>query len=154
MKKTIYLASEDETRALGFELGRNILPGMTIYLTGTLGTGKTTFTRGFLEGRGYTGKVKSPTYALVEPYDVANKMIFHFDFYRINHINELSTMGLADYFSSEAICLVEWPEKAAGLLPSPDLICQFDLTLPGRTVEITAVSEKGNRILTRPSLRA
>ena len=101
---------------------RAINTGTVIYLEGELGAGKTTFARGFLQGLGYTGKVKSPTYTLIEPYEIANKDIFHLDLYRLTEPEAFLYLGWNDLFSSEAIALIEWPEKAATYLPPADLI--------------------------------
>ena len=124
----------------------------TIFLYGPLGAGKTTFARGFLRGLGYLGRVKSPTYALVEPYDlsnIANLSVFHFDFYRLNHTEELELMGIQDYFIPAAVCLIEWPERGAGVLPEPDLSCYFNLEGSAREIKVIADSTNGETILER-----
>ncbi len=108
-----------------------------IYLSGDLGAGKTTFARGFLRGLGFTGKVKSPTYTLVEPYEIEGQKIFHFDLYRIVHADELEEMGIRDYFRTPALSLIEWPEKGMGFLPMPDLECQLVQSGANRELTVT-----------------
>ena len=113
----------------GRQLGQICEEGIRIYLRGDLGTGKTTLVRGFLRARGYGGKVKSPTYTLVEPYELAGVDIFHFDLYRLDHADELAYIGYRDYFGAQSIILLEWPEKADELLASPDLLVRCALWL-------------------------
>ncbi|MGQ0656615.1 MAG: tRNA (adenosine(37)-N6)-threonylcarbamoyltransferase complex ATPase subunit type 1 TsaE [Chromatiales bacterium] len=115
------LASEAETEALGARLAACARPGRLLYLCGELGAGKTTLVRGFLRALGVRGAVKSPTYTLVEPYRVSGLDVYHFDFYRVNHPRELHEMGIGDYLRSDAMWLVEWPERGAGVLPEGDL---------------------------------
>lgn len=139
--------TEAETQTLAANLANAIPAGAVIFLEGQLGAGKTTFTRGFLRGMGYQDKVKSPTYTLVEPYDVNGRQIYHFDFYRLHHSDELEHIGLNDYFSPEAICLIEWPEKGFPLLPSPDLTCKILMKDNHRDITIEAHTALGERII-------
>ncbi|HSQ04081.1 MAG TPA: tRNA (adenosine(37)-N6)-threonylcarbamoyltransferase complex ATPase subunit type 1 TsaE, partial [Burkholderiales bacterium] len=93
---------------------------MVVYLTGELGAGKTTLVRGILRDLGFPGRVKSPTFSLVEVYEVSSLYLYHFDFYRFTKGSEWRESGLGEHFNPESVCLVEWPEKATGL-PGPDL---------------------------------
>jgi tRNA threonylcarbamoyladenosine biosynthesis protein TsaE len=115
------LADTAATTALGAALARLLQPGMTIYLHGDLGAGKTTLVRGLLRALGHSGPVKSPTYTLVELYVFSRYIIYHFDFYRFNRPEEWLEAGLDEHFNAQSVCLVEWPEKVGALLPPPDL---------------------------------
>lgn len=121
MSKTLHIADEAAMLALGATLARRFSTGGLITLHGDLGAGKTTLVRGLLRELGHTGVVKSPTYTLVEPYALASGDVFHFDLYRLADAEELEYMGIRDYLRPDALCLVEWPEKAGGTLPAADL---------------------------------
>ncbi|MDP3211777.1 tRNA (adenosine(37)-N6)-threonylcarbamoyltransferase complex ATPase subunit type 1 TsaE [Methylotenera sp.] len=138
---TLDLADEAATLAFGSTLGKAIIPNLTIYLHGDLGAGKTTLVRGLLQGLGFSGKVKSPTYTLVEPYEnltTANGLLnlYHFDLYRFNDEEEWESAGFRDYFNAESVCLIEWPEKAEHILPMPDIDIYFKIKPTGRDVHI------------------
>jgi tRNA threonylcarbamoyladenosine biosynthesis protein TsaE len=141
----VWVLDEAEMLTLGSRLAifckkRNDAP-IIIYLNGSLGAGKTTFARGFLRGFDYTGKVRSPSYTLVEPYELENITVFHFDFYRVKDPTELEFMGIHDYFVPNTVCLIEWPEM--GDLPKPDLSCYIDIQGNQRAVTLIADSAHG-----------
>ncbi|HEX5393679.1 MAG TPA: tRNA (adenosine(37)-N6)-threonylcarbamoyltransferase complex ATPase subunit type 1 TsaE [Rhodocyclaceae bacterium] len=141
------LADEAATKSFGAALGAVLQVGDVVTLEGDLGAGKTTLVRGLLEGLGYTGKVKSPTYALVEPHAVSGLNLYHFDFYRLNQPEEYLEAGLDEYFSGQGICLVEWPDKAAPYLPEPDLRVELAVLGDGRKARLQAVSQRGRACL-------
>jgi tRNA threonylcarbamoyladenosine biosynthesis protein TsaE len=143
------LPAEADTLALGRAFAACIEPGLVIYLVGELGAGKTTLARGLLRGLNYGGKVKSPTFTLVEAYEVSRLYLYHFDFYRFTGApRELGEAGFREYFNPQSVCLVEWPDKAAGL-PAADLRVVLDVAGSGRNVSIFADSEAGVSCLKR-----
>lgn len=121
------LADEAATTAIASQLAARIKPGMVIYLCGDLGAGKTTLVRALLNALGYHGRVKSPTFTLLEHYQVAGLHLRHFDLYRFNSPEEWQQAGFRDEFDERNICLVEWPEKAQGLVPAADIIIMFEI---------------------------
>ncbi len=138
-----HLPGENDTETLGVALAAALRPGLRIWLQGNLGMGKTTLTRGVLRGLGHEGRVKSPTYTLIEPYVVSRLDLYHFDFYRFNSPEEYLDAGLDEYFAGEGICLVEWPDKALPYLPSPDVEIRLEARGNGRFVEIDGRTEAG-----------
>lgn len=141
------LADEQAMAAFGAALAASVTEGGVIFLRGDLGMGKTTLSRGVLRGCGHTGSVKSPTYTLVEPYDTPSGPVFHFDLYRLSDPEELEYLGIRDYFTEQALCLIEWPDKGAGVLPSPDLEIQIELSGNGRSLLLTPVTQKGQTMV-------
>jgi len=117
-----------------------------VLISGDLGAGKTTLCRGLLHHMGHEGSVKSPTFTLVEPYEINGVCVYHFDLYRLSHPDELDYVGIDEYFSDDTLCLVEWPEKADGSLPSHDLELAIDVAGEKRNIRIKANSQHGTRI--------
>ena len=138
-----HLPAETDTEALGAALATVLVPGLHIWLQGDLGMGKTTLTRGLLRGLDHAGKVKSPTYTLIEAYVVSRLDLYHFDFYRFNSPEEYLDAGLDEYFSGQGTCIVEWPDKAAPYLPAPDIEIRLDAKGSGRFAEISGNTEAG-----------
>lgn len=152
METQISLTDEAATVAFGRRIAAILATcndGATIFLDGTLGAGKTTFCRGVLAGLGHSGAVKSPTYTLVEPYQLSARWVYHFDLYRLADPEELEYMGIRDYFDSQAVRLIEWPEKGNGVLPEPDIRLCFKVSGSGRSVMIQAESEAGRAVVTQ-----
>ncbi len=141
----LFLENEEATLALGARLAKGLAPGMLITLQGSLGAGKTTMARGILRGLDFEGRVKSPTYSLVELYELSRLDLYHFDFYRFEDPHELIDSGLQDAFNDTNVCIVEWPERAGKLLPVADLEVALSMTDGGRTAVVTAHTEIGKR---------
>lgn len=129
------IADEAAMLAYGAALGRELGANELVFLSGEMGTGKTTLARGILRGLGFAGAVKSPTYTLIEPYEVSGIRLYHFDFYRIESPEELEYLGLDDLLGETAIKLVEWPERAFGRLPAPDRVIRIRAQRDGRIIE-------------------
>jgi len=156
-----FLANENATITVGDSLATVLLAqnehidkvqsALVVYLKGDLGAGKTTLTRGFVRGMGHQGKVKSPTYTLVEPYELPPWQVYHFDLYRLGDAEELEYMGIRDYFAENCCCFIEWPEKGAGILPKADIVIQLDYQDEQRTVKLRAFSVRGEDVLQRYS---
>ncbi|MEC5386218.1 tRNA (adenosine(37)-N6)-threonylcarbamoyltransferase complex ATPase subunit type 1 TsaE [Uliginosibacterium sp. H3] len=153
---SLRLADAAATEAFGASLAPVVnseeAHGLVIWLTGDLGAGKTTTTRGLLRALGHTGNVKSPTYTLLEPYSVSRISLYHFDFYRFNHPDEFLDAGLDEYFSDGGICLVEWADKALPYVPQPDIELRLAVEQEGRRAELRVFTERGRACLTHSSL--
>ena len=161
--RSVFLDDEAATIAFGYKLAQSTqrrthatapaaglgaeTAGGIIHLRGDLGAGKTTLTRGFLRGYGHEGAVKSPTYTLVEPYELAHCNIYHFDLYRLSDPEEFEYLGTDQYFESPNLCLVEWAEHGAGWAPSADLRIELCETDAGRTARCSALSQRGSEML-------
>jgi tRNA threonylcarbamoyladenosine biosynthesis protein TsaE len=134
------------TEQLGARLAASIMPAI-IYLRGDLGTGKTTLVRGLIHALGYSGKVRSPTYTLVEPYAAGPCPVFHLDLYRLADAEELEWLGLRDMLAEPALLLVEWPERGEGILPPADLAINLDYSDAGRVAQLLPTTGAGRQLL-------
>lgn len=152
-----FLADECATIAVGEGLAKVVLAqdelidktqtALIVYLNGDLGAGKTTLTRGFVRGMGHKGNVKSPTYTLVEPYELPPWNVYHFDLYRLGDAEELEYMGIRDYFANNCCCFIEWPEKGEGILAKADIVIELHYKNEQRMIELNALSERGEAVL-------
>jgi tRNA threonylcarbamoyladenosine biosynthesis protein TsaE len=148
-----FLPDEAATIAIGTGLAKVVKnatkqQALVVYLNGDLGAGKTTLTRGFVRGMGHQGNVKSPTYTLVEPYELANWRVFHFDLYRLSDAEELEYMGIRDYFNNDCCCFIEWPEKGTGLLAQADIIINMAYQNDQRVINLQAETNHGIAVMT------
>jgi tRNA threonylcarbamoyladenosine biosynthesis protein TsaE len=148
-QRSIFLPDETATLDLGQRLAAVVAPGLYLALSGELGSGKTTLVRGLLRGLGYAGKVKSPTYTLVEFYNLSKLDLYHFDLYRFNDPQEWLDAGFRDYFQPGNLCVVEWPERAQELLPTADLQVALNEESGARRARILAKTEYGIHCLER-----
>jgi tRNA threonylcarbamoyladenosine biosynthesis protein TsaE len=135
--------SEEDTMFVAGLFATAIGAGGVIYLEGDLGAGKTTFVRGFMRGLGFLDAVKSPTFTLVEPYELGRGQVYHFDLYRLGHPEELEYLGVDDYFNENALCLIEWPEKGSGYLPDCDILLSIEPVL----LELLALEQLSAQLL-------
>ena len=142
-----FLADESATVSLAQRLAERLIPGMVIYLHGDLGAGKTTLVRGVLNALGYSGRVKSPTYTLVEPYQAAGLEFRHFDLYRLHNEDEWEAAGFRDEFNGHNIFFIEWPERASGLIPPADVEIVLEIVPQGRNVEIKGNTPTGRECI-------
>lgn len=141
------VASVAEMEALGAKLASQVGNVRLINIRGLLGAGKTTLVRGMLHGLGHAGAVKSPTFTLVEPYTFGDLRFYHFDLYRLNDPGELEFLGMRDYLDGNGVCVVEWAERAQGVLPSPDVDIMIEPTETGRMVRIMTLTPQGDVLL-------
>jgi len=142
------LKDEQQMHAYGEKIAKAICQinaPLLIFLSGDLGAGKTTLSRGILAGLGHKGSVKSPTYTLVEPYDLDIGKVFHFDLYRLVDPEELYDIGFDDYLSEAQLCMVEWPDKGGSLVPKADISLQINSNETGREVILTAQTSLGSQ---------
>ncbi len=149
--RSFHLADEEATVLMGNKMASlvksDLNHGIVVYLNGDLGAGKTTLTRGFVQGMGHVGHVKSPTYTLVEPYDLADWQVYHFDLYRLGDPEELEFMGIRDYFNDNCCCFIEWPEKGVGVLAKADITINLAYDGEQRNIDFHAHTPFGKTLL-------
>jgi tRNA threonylcarbamoyladenosine biosynthesis protein TsaE len=156
---SVHLSLPDEAAtlrlggALAETLGADGLRGHVLHLIGDLGAGKTTLVRGFLRALGHAGRVRSPTYTLVEPYSLSRLNLYHFDFYRFKDQTEWLSSGFREHFNPDTFCVVEWPERAGTLLSPPDLAVTLQYQLSGREARLAAPTKAGAAWLASASQR-
>ncbi len=139
----LVIDNEQEMETLGRELAQLVGDIRLITLTGDLGAGKTTLVRGLLRGLGHEGSVKSPTFTLVEPYELNNRDIYHFDLYRLEDAEELEFLGAREYLVGDGLCLIEWPENGSGFLPQADVNVTINKVNHGRNVRFELQTDRG-----------
>lgn len=154
---SIHVSNEVETLALGAALAsaleNEVKSGtdsaLVVYLNGCLAAGKTTFSRGVLQALGHQATVKSPTYTLVEPYDLEKGQVHHFDLYRLSDPSELEYIGCSEYFEKALLCLVEWPQRGEGFIPTADIQLTLELGTidSSRYLYFLPESERGEKVL-------
>lgn len=144
---TYTLKDESDTLKLGQQLAHQLRHGGVLYLQGDLGAGKTTLSRGLIQALGHSGAVKSPTYTLVEPYELPELRVFHFDLYRLADPEELEYIGIRDYFDPGTVCIVEWPDRGGDMIPRPDLVLTLEKVGTGRVARVQAQTSAGQTML-------
>ncbi len=149
--QTRILNNEQATEEVGAELAAVMAAqgAMVITLSGDLGAGKTTLVRGLLRALGHVGAVKSPTYTLIEPYDLSAGTVLHLDLYRLAGATDIEGLGLREQLDESTAVLIEWPERAAGGLPEADLHLELTRHPEGRALRASARSPKGHAALAR-----
>lgn len=149
LRQELAINLPDELATIDFaaKFAKTIIPGLVIFLHGDLGAGKTTLVRALLNALGYQGRVKSPTYTLLEQYEVNGLSFRHFDLYRFRDTSEWEDAGFNDEFNGGNICLVEWPEQAGELLPAADIEIQFEILQEGRNIILHALTDTGKKCL-------
>ena len=138
---------EQQTQQFAEQFAKLVSAPLWVELLGGLGAGKTTLTRYLLRALGHQGSVKSPTYTLVEPYQLASAIFYHFDLYRLGEAEELEYLGIRDYLQEDVIGFIEWPSKGKGFLPETDLSIAIKMDAEKRNFSLSANSKKGVDII-------
>jgi len=147
--RSLNIENQESMMSLGAALARAMGEEhqAVIFLYGNLGAGKTTLVRGLLRSLGHEGAVKSPTYTLVESYELPGWLIYHFDLYRLSDPEELEYIGIRDFWDKPNVSLIEWPEQGKGFLPSPDIELRIAHAGEGRHVHISGLSQQGQAVV-------
>jgi len=146
---SIELKDEQSTQYVGELIAKYLQAPLICYLQGDLGVGKTRIVRAIIQSLGYVGNVKSPTYTLVEPYQLETVTAYHFDLYRLSDPEELDYLGIRDYFDEQSLCFIEWPDKGKGWLADADISISLEYLGQGRRCKITAHSKAGTILLNK-----
>lgn len=141
------LPEERATEALARDLAAVLPVALTVYLQGDLGAGKTTFVRAVLRALGHSGAVNSPTYTLVEPYEIDGRRIAHMDLYRLADPEELEFIGIRDLAEPPVVLFIEWPERGRGMLPEPSLLVDLAHEGAGRRARLRALDDSARTLL-------
>ena len=145
----LYIPDAEAQERVGAALADACPERALVFLEGELGVGKTTLVRGFLRARGYHGSVRSPTYTLVEPYELPTGAIYHLDLYRLGDSEELEYLGVRELLDRDVVLFIEWPDRGAGWLPKPDLSIRLDYCDDGRSMKLIPKSQIGAKLLHR-----
>ncbi len=145
------LISPEATHKLGTELAPLLRSGGVVYLCGDLGAGKTYLARAVLVGLGYQGRVKSPTYTLLEPYELEALTVYHMDLYRLSEPEELEFLGVRETMEQTVLSLIEWPDHGLGYVAHPDLVIDLAYSGDGRRACLSGKTVRGQRILSKMS---
>ena len=140
---TCPVPDERDTVALARRFAGRLSPPCVVYLRGDLGAGKTLFTRAYIQAKGFEGYVKSPSYGLLETYELADQVVLHLDLYRIEDPEELEYLAIRDLYRRNTVLMVEWPDRGEGFLPAPDLVLEFSEKDETRFIKCIAFSSKG-----------
>lgn len=147
IERVLELPDEAATAAFGARLALVLSAQAVIFLEGDLGAGKTTLVRALLRALGHQGAVRSPTYTLVEPYEIAGRSLYHLDLYRLGSPEELEDIGIRDLLAQPCVLLIEWPERGVGVLPEPDLRLTLTAAGAGRVLTVQAATAAGDKLL-------
>jgi len=145
--KEFVFPTEQDLDGFAQRFARELAPPLVIWLEGDLGAGKTSFARGLIHAMGYSGRVKSPTYGLLEYYQLANLQVLHMDLYRISDPGELEFLGIGDLLDDATILLIEWPDRGDGWLPKPDFIFRFSYAETGRNLSVSAHTPRAQSLV-------
>ena len=149
MSNEQFFPKEEDLQAFAKKFAGVLRVPLVICLEGDLGAGKTAFARALIHSLGYEGRVKSPTYGLLEQYQLASLQVLHLDLYRISDPGELEFLGLEDLMDEHSIVLIEWPDRGGSFLPKADFLFRFAYAEPGRSLHWLAQTEQAGTVMSR-----